>query len=84
MIQDQYYTQLNETKKYTSFETNFIQLATGNILKRRRWILKPGLRNLETRDRRTGCLEMRIETEARTSEDVKFQNLLGRRRPSET
>ena len=41
MIQDQYYTQLNETKKYTSFETNFIQLATGNILKRRRWILKP-------------------------------------------
>ena len=44
MIQDQYYTQLNETKKYTSFETNFIQLATGNILKRLRWILKPGLR----------------------------------------
>ena len=31
MIQDQYYTQLNEAKKYTSFETNFIQLATGNI-----------------------------------------------------
>ena len=31
MIQEQYYTQLSETKKYTSFETNFIQLPTGII-----------------------------------------------------
>ena len=31
MIQEQYYTQLSEAKKYTSFETNFIQLPTGII-----------------------------------------------------